>query len=108
MYLCYARLFPNLFMKKSLFFTMKSSAIFLIVMVSLCIAQNPPDNSGDNFAALDDLLESEAPVHGGLALVLVKNGEIIYDRGFSGFTCDTVVPIASATKWLSGAVIMVL
>ncbi|MBU7009581.1 MAG: beta-lactamase family protein [Theionarchaea archaeon] len=87
---------------------MKSSAIFLIVMVSLCIAQNPPDNTGDNFAALDDLLESEAPVHGGLALVLVKNGEIIYDRGFSGFTCDTVVPIASATKWLSGAVIMVL
>lgn len=88
---------------------MKSSAIFLIVMVSMCMTTGPQEIEYDSdFAALDALLELEAPAHGGLALVLVKNGEIIYERGFSGFTCDTVVPIASATKWLSGAIIMVL
>ncbi|MGD2250140.1 MAG: serine hydrolase domain-containing protein [Candidatus Methanofastidiosia archaeon] len=43
-----------------------------------------------------------------MALVLMKDGEIIYDKGFSGLTGDSVIPIASATKWLSGGVIMAL
>jgi len=53
-------------------------------------------------------LEENTLAHGGMALVLVKDGEIIYDTGFSGMTSDTVIPIASASKWLSAGVIMAL
>lgn len=65
-------------------------------------------NTTYDFTALDTLLKREAPKNGGMALVLVKDGIIIYDKGVSGMTSDTVIPIASATKWLSGAVIMAL
>lgn len=83
--------------------------VLLTAMACLCISQdNPGTESVYDFAALDELLRREAPKRGGMALVLVQNGEIIYDKGFAGLTSDTVVPIASASKWLSGAVIMAL
>ena len=91
-----------------------SACILLILLLSLCITQGSPPiennavNSGYDFTALDTLLRQEARKNRGMALVLVKDGVIIYDKGFSGITSDTVIPIASATKWLSAAVIMAL
>lgn len=89
-----------------------SACILLVVLASLCITQGSPlednINSVYDFTALDTLLRREAPRNGGMALVLVKDGITIYDKGFSGMTSDTVIPIASATKWLSGVVIMAL
>ncbi len=96
-------------------FFMKSSIVLFPLLVCLCIGGPRTDRTFTSdvsevydFAALDTLLEREAPAHGGMALILVKDGEIIYDKGFSGMTTDTVIPIASATKWLSAAVIMAL
>jgi CubicO group peptidase (beta-lactamase class C family) len=104
-------LFPNVFMNEIQVLTMKKSVIIaLTLVVSLCVAQNPPvpEDTLYDFSALDDLLLRKAPQHGGMALVLVKDGEIIYDKGAARLTSDTVIPIASASKWLSGAVIMAL
>lgn len=88
------------------------SAILCVLVLSLCISQPPrePVYTEDiyDFYALDRLLKREAPKHNGMAVVLVKDGEIIYDKGFGGFTSHTVVPIASASKWLSAGVIMAL
>ena len=41
----------------------------------------------------------------GAAVLIVRNGEPVYQRAFGGYTVDQRVPIASASKWLSAAVI---
>lgn len=41
----------------------------------------------------------------GAALVLIREGEICYARAFGGYTLERRVPVASAAKWVSGAVI---
>ena len=41
----------------------------------------------------------------GAAVLIVRNGEPIYQRAFGNYTLDQRVPIASASKWLSAAVI---
>lgn len=64
--------------------------------------------SSYDFAGLDQTLERIARKHGGCALVLVKDGNVIYRKGFGSYRPETVIPIASASKWLSGAVMMSL
>jgi CubicO group peptidase (beta-lactamase class C family) len=85
--------------------------VLLLVLILPCTAQQY------DFTALDRLLQDSARsaggVSGGIAIVLIKDGQTIYSRGFGGtilspYTPQRVVPIASATKWLSGAVIMSL
>ena len=61
-----------------------------------------------DFASIDSLLERIGRKHGGCALVLVKDEKIIYRKAFGRYGPDKVVPIASASKWLSGALIMTL
>lgn len=59
-----------------------------------------------DFTSVDNLLEQVARKHGGCALVVVKDGQVIYRKGFGSHGPDKVIPIASASKWLSGALIM--
>lgn len=44
----------------------------------------------------------------GCSLLLVRDGETIYEKSFGGFDPQEPFPIASATKWLTGAVILTL
>lgn len=46
------------------------------------------------------------PVIQGAAVIVQVGDEVLYERYFGSYTPATVVPIASATKWLSGAVVM--
>ena len=66
-----------------------------------------PEVSYD-FTTIDNLLQRIAPQHGGAALVLIKDDKVIYRKSFGNHTADKVVPVASASKWLSGALIMTL
>jgi CubicO group peptidase (beta-lactamase class C family) len=61
-----------------------------------------------DFTSIDDLLERIARKHGGCTLVVVKDEKVIYRKGFGSHQPDRVIPIASASKWLAGAVIMSL
>jgi CubicO group peptidase (beta-lactamase class C family) len=61
-----------------------------------------------DFTAIDRILKRAAPRLGGCALVLIKGDKVIYRKAFGRYPADKVVPIASASKWLSGAVIMAL
>jgi CubicO group peptidase (beta-lactamase class C family) len=45
---------------------------------------------------------------GGCALLLIQGDRVVYRKAFGTFTPEKVVPIASASKWLSAAVIMIL
>jgi D-alanyl-D-alanine-carboxypeptidase/D-alanyl-D-alanine-endopeptidase len=44
----------------------------------------------------------------GASLLLIKDGQIVYEKYFGEYTPETVVPIASASKWLSAATLMSL
>ncbi|HSK62835.1 MAG TPA: serine hydrolase domain-containing protein [Pyrinomonadaceae bacterium] len=67
-----------------------------------------PTPAAYDFTSLDNLLEQVARRHGGCALVVVKADRVIYRKGFGTHLPDQVIPIASASKWLSGALIMSL
>ena len=68
----------------------------------------PPAHDSYDFTSIDDLLARIARRHGGCALVVIKDEKVIYRKGSGSYGPDTVVPVASASKWLAGAVVMSL
>lgn len=54
------------------------------------------------------MLQQVASKHGACALLLVKSDKVIYRKAFGRYGPERVIPIASASKWLAGAVIMSL
>src|SRR5919198_4343998 len=44
----------------------------------------------------------------GASLILIKDGQVIYEHYFGSYDASTAVAIASASKWLSGATLMTL
>ena len=66
------------------------------------------DEAHYDFSRVDAILEQAAPSLGGCALVLIQRDRVIYQKAFSRYSADKVVPIASASKWFAGAVIMSL
>ncbi len=66
------------------------------------------DRQQYDLSAVDRILEEAAPQLGGCSLVLIKGDKVIYQKAFGDYSVNKVVPIASASKWLSGAVIMSL
>lgn len=75
---------------------------------SLPISTSQPTETSYDFSAIDRILERAAPQLGGCALVLIQDERVVYRKSFGGFETDRVVPIASASKWLSGALLMKL
>lgn len=68
-----------------------------------------PSLADADLDSLDKILQSALPsLGGGAALLLLEKDRTIYRKSFGNFRADQVLPIASATKWLSGAVIMSL
>lgn len=65
-----------------------------------------------NFKPLDSLLNTHksaiSGTGGGFVYVIVQNGTNIYNRSFGNFDIHKAVPVASASKWYAGAVIMSL
>jgi serine-type D-Ala-D-Ala carboxypeptidase/endopeptidase len=61
-----------------------------------------------NFVTVDNILERAARGFGGCALLLIKDDKVVYRKSFGRYRADRVVPIASASKWLSGALISAL
>ncbi len=62
-----------------------------------------------NFNSIDNLLEDSLGIYFGNVVVQIeKEGEVIYEHQSGVFNPSSVIGIASATKWLSGAVILTL
>lgn len=80
----------------------------LLLSVPVAVAQTSETHHYD-FSRVDKLLrDSLSHFDGGCALVLIHDGRVIYEKGFGGVTADSVMPIASASKWLSGALLLTL
>ena len=60
-----------------------------------------------DFDAADQLIDEAVAFHGlpGASLTIVRDGAVIHERHVGTFDASTRIPIASATKWMSGAVI---
>jgi CubicO group peptidase (beta-lactamase class C family) len=64
--------------------------------------------SNYDFTPIDNLLEEKLtsiPIDG-CVLLLIKDEKIIYEKAFGSYSLNTVVPIASATKWVSAVLIL--
>ena len=93
---------------KKIFITL---LIITIVFSSSSIfsADDLVDNCIDyDFTSVDNFLENavETVPLDGCVLLLIKDGQTIYKKAFGTYTTETVVPIASATKWVSAVLIM--
>lgn len=61
-----------------------------------------------NIAPRVEQFLNQNPQIPGINVRIQRGSIVLYERAFGSYTIDTVVPIASATKWISGAVIMSL
>ena len=59
-------------------------------------------------AALDSILERAAPVVGGVSLLVVRGDSVLYDRSIGALAPHTAIPVASAAKWMGGALLATL
>ena len=67
-------------------------------------AQPAPD-----FSAVDALIaDSLVQIGGGAVVRVVRADTVVFERAYGTFSLGEAVPIASATKWISGAVILSL
>lgn len=66
-------------------------------------AQSTPD-----FSAVTALLQDSLAQFGGGEFLLRQHGETLYRASFAGWDSTAAVPIASASKWLSGTLVMSL
>jgi len=68
----------------------------------------PPAAASAGFAAVASRIEAERVRRGleGAALAVWRDGDFLERRFFGAWDADTVVPVASATKWISAAVIL--
>ena len=71
-------------------------------------AAGPTDPTG--FAGVDAAIDARIHRDGlaGAALLVVRDGRVLRDRGYGAYDENTVVPIASASKWLTAATMMTL
>ncbi len=82
---------------------MKILIYYLVFFLSLSYPQDY------DFGEIDTLLDDSLDVYNGNVVVLVnKNNSRIYDYQSGVLDSNYVIPVASATKWLSGAVILSL
>ena len=62
-----------------------------------------------NFTELDQkLVTLKKELGSNFSLLVYRDGKIIYDKSIGEFTPKTQVPIASSSKWLTAALVMVL
>ncbi len=88
--------------------------ICTLAAACLVLADRPRDARAEaptyDFSNVTTLIENTVTSQGldGASLILVKDGQVIYEHYFGSYNAATTVPIASSTKWLSAATFMTL
>lgn len=71
--------------------------------------QNSLSQNLFDFSPIEKLLrDSVKKFDGGCSILLIQDGKVLYEKSFGAYPLDTALPIASASKWLSAALIMSL
>lgn len=77
----------------------------------VCLAAVPVRAQTDaqpDFTAVTALLHDSLPPLGGGEFLLLQRGHVLYRESFGAWDSTAAVPIASASKWLSGTLLMSL
>jgi CubicO group peptidase (beta-lactamase class C family) len=85
------------------------AVVSLITPTSLEALARPrggPANAG--FQAVDTAMQRRVRGQGGGVAVVVHDQTILFRRSYRGLRATTVIPIASASKWLTAATLMTL
>ena len=87
--------------------------ILLLILIVTNLNMYSQYNFSEVEKILNDSLNQIAGFGKGASLLLIKDGQKIFDKGFTlegetEFNSAKMIPIASASKWLSGAVIIKL
>lgn len=79
-------------------------------LLSACSSRSTPIAEPRTMTEIDGVMGRRIDDHGldGAALLVVVDGETERDRGYGSFGTDTVIPIASASKWLTAATMLTL
>jgi CubicO group peptidase (beta-lactamase class C family) len=101
-----------------------SICILLVSLITLTCEQQPPQRNEPaaeappqtaptveanlDLSQIDQLLSDQGKHLGSFAVVLVKADGVVYRKAFGNYRIDQVVPIASSSKWLAGALVMAL
>ena len=93
--------------------TRLSSLVLLSMLLSPVLptrlpAQLPPCRDLQDLTRIGQSFAQAFPLTGGLVLSVEQRGVAVYQQAFGGFALGEVVPIASATKTLSAAVLLAL
>ena len=89
-------------------------AVLLTTLAPACSSSSQLSSSNSTaeatFAAVDAAIEARITNDhlDGAALLVVRDGTVIRNRGYGDYDPNTVVPIASASKWLTAATVMTL
>ncbi|MBD3263355.1 serine hydrolase, partial [Candidatus Woesearchaeota archaeon] len=69
---------------------------------------NQKTQTNYDFTLVNELLENavETIPLDGCVLLLIQDEEVIFEKAFGSYSLNTVVPIASATKWVSAVLIL--
>ncbi len=81
----------------------RTAALVLALAAVPARAQTAPD-----FSAITALLQDSLAQVGGGEFLLLQHGRVLYRASFAGWDSTRAVPIASASKWLSGTLVMAL
>lgn len=91
---------------------LRPALLLVLIVLAGCSSSAPSsDRAGEaTLAGVDAAIESRIATDGldGAALLVVRDGQVQRDRGYGSYDTDTVVPIASASKWLTAATMMTL
>lgn len=82
-----------------------------IIVASLAVGSTGERLAGSSFPAadIDRFLAAAVPeLGGGCALLVVRDGKVLYQSSFGSVDVGKSIRIASATKWLTGAVLLSL
>jgi len=84
---------------------------FFLLLV-FCCTLLPEPAKAQSFPRIDSLLQARGTIlsgrGGGYTVLLARNGKTIYERSEGAFSPDRAVPIASASKWYAGRLLMTL
>lgn len=72
-------------------------------------ATSDSSRTSADFSHIDEILQKAAPqLGGGVAVILIKADRVVYRKAFGNYKIEQVIPIASSSKWLAGAVLMTM
>lgn len=78
-----------------------------VSLLAICMLFFQLSRAQYTFTEVDQQLDAAKKELGGNAVVLIfKDGKIIYQKALGEFTAKTQAPIASASKWLTAALVM--